>query len=63
MISQEKITEKWKEEHRSTVGFYDRSLKQMQIENRHLSDKVVELKGQVKVMRGETVYDQSKIGT
>ena len=39
MISQEKITEKWKEEHRNTVGFYDRSLKQLQIENRHLSDK------------------------
>lgn len=39
MIQQEKITEKWKEEHRSTVNYYDRSLKQVQIENRHLSDK------------------------
>lgn len=45
MIQQEKITEKWKEEHRSTVAFYDRSLKQTQIENRHLADKVIELKG------------------
>ena len=63
MIQQEKITEKWKEEHRNTVSFYDRSMKQLQIENRHLSDKVVELKGQIKAMRGETVYEQSKIGT
>lgn len=39
MISQEKITEKWKEEHRSTVNYYDRTLKQLQLENRHLSDK------------------------
>ena len=39
MIQQEKITEKWKEEHRNTVSYYDRSLKQLQIENRHLSDK------------------------
>ena len=63
MIQQEKITEKWKEEHRNTVSFYDRSLKQLQIENRHLSDKVVELKGQIKAMRGDTVYEQSKIGS
>ena len=39
MINQEKITEKWKEEHRNTVSYYDRSLKNIQIENRHLSDK------------------------
>lgn len=39
MIHQEKITEKWKEEHRNTVSYYDRTLKQIQIENRHLSDK------------------------
>ena len=38
-------------------------MKQLQIENRHLSDKVVELKGQIKAMRGDTVYEQSKIGT
>lgn len=29
MIQQEKITEKWKEEHRNTVSHYDRSLKQI----------------------------------
>lgn len=45
------------------MSFYDRSLKQLQIENRHLSDKVIELKGQIKAMRGETVYEQSKIGS
>jgi len=39
MVSQEKITEKWKDEHRNTVTFYDRSLNQLKIENRHLSDK------------------------
>ena len=39
IIQQEKITEKWKDEHRNTVSYYDRNLKQLQIENRHLSDK------------------------
>ncbi len=39
MISQEKITEKWKEEHRNTVSYFERNMKQIQIENRHLSDK------------------------
>jgi len=39
MVQQEKITEKWKDEHRATVSYYDRSVKGLQIENRHLSDK------------------------
>ena len=45
MTSQEKITEKWKDEHRNTVAYYERNLKHLQIENRMLSDKVIELKG------------------
>ena len=39
MINQEKITEKWKEEHYNTVGYFERQLKQFQLENRHLSEK------------------------
>lgn len=39
IVSQEKIAEKWKDEHSNTVGFYNRNIKQLQIENRHLSDK------------------------
>lgn len=39
MVHQEKITEKWKEEHYNTVQFFERQLKQTQLENRHLSDK------------------------
>lgn len=39
MIHQEKITEKWKDEHKVTVSYFERSLNQLQIENRHLSDK------------------------
>ena len=35
----EKITEKWKEEHRNTVAYYERNLKNVQIENRTLSEK------------------------
>lgn len=27
MIQQEKITEKWKDEHRTTVSYYDRTVK------------------------------------
>lgn len=56
MIQQEKITEKWKDEHRSTVSYYDRAVKNLQIENRHLSDKVIELKSQMRssVAQGST---------
>ena len=39
MVHQEKITEKWKGEHYNTVQFFERQLKQVQLENRHLSDK------------------------
>jgi len=39
MVHQEKITEKWKAEHYNTVAFFERQLKQIQLENRHLSDK------------------------
>ena len=65
MIHQEKITEKWKEEHRNTVSYYDRMLKQTQIENRHHADKVIELTGQIRAIRGDSsagsiMKDQSR---
>ena len=63
MIKQEQIAEKWKDEHKNTVAYYDRSLKALQIENRHLSDKVVELRGQVRAMRADPVHERPKMGS
>ncbi len=36
--SQEKVTEKWKEEHRRSVQYFERMLAQLQVENRLLQD-------------------------
>ena len=33
MISQEKITEKWKEEHRKSVQYFERVTKHLEVEN------------------------------
>jgi len=38
VVNQEKITEKWKEEHRTTVQFFERAMKNLEVENRHLQD-------------------------
>lgn len=38
MISQEKITEKWKEEHRKSVQYFERAVKHLEIENHNLAD-------------------------
>ena len=39
MAQQEKIVDKWKEEHKQTRSFYDKTLKQLEVENRMLKDK------------------------
>lgn len=38
MINQEKITEKWKDEHRKSVAYFERAVKSLEVENRHLQD-------------------------
>lgn len=48
MINQEKITEKWKEEHRKSVQFFERAIKNLEVENRHLQDQCIELKGKLR---------------
>lgn len=53
MIQQEKIVEKWKTEHKSTCGFFEKSLKGLETENRMLKDKVIKLKSQVAVFKEE----------
>lgn len=45
MMMQEKIAEKWKTEHRQTVEYFERSMKQLKVDNRNLHDKIIELKG------------------
>jgi len=39
MVQQEKITDKWKKEHRQTCDFFEKSLKHLEVENRMLKDK------------------------
>ena len=36
MVQQEKITDKWKKEHRQTCDFFEKSLKHLEVENRML---------------------------
>ena len=45
MMMQEKIAEKWKNEHRSTVDFFERQMKALKVENKSLHEKIIELKG------------------
>jgi len=53
MVQQEKITDKWKGEHAKTVGYFEKTLKHLEVENRMLKDKVIQLKASVSVMREE----------
>jgi hypothetical protein len=39
MMMQERIVEKWKSEHRVTVEHYEKTLKAIKAENRHLNEK------------------------
>ena len=39
MMMQEKIADKWKNEHKDTVVYYEKSLKSIKAENRSLHDK------------------------
>lgn len=38
LIAQEKLTEKWKDEHRKTAQYFERVCKDLEVENRHLQD-------------------------
>ena len=49
MMMQERILEKWKAEHRSTVDHYEKNIKAGKAENRHLSERVIELKGMLRL--------------
>ncbi len=39
MLMQERIVERWKAEHKTTVDHYEKSLKAVKAENRHLHEK------------------------
>jgi hypothetical protein len=49
MIAQEKVTEKWKLEHKKTVEAYETHMKSLTHENKALREKVTELRGQMLV--------------
>ena len=53
MVQQEKITDKWKSEHKRTCDYFEKSLKNLEVENRMLKDKVIQLKSTVSVLREE----------
>jgi hypothetical protein len=38
------MVEKWKTEHKDTVGYFEKTLRSMEVENRILKDKVIKLK-------------------
>ena len=63
MMMQERILEKWKAEHRSTVDHYERTVKGVKAENRHLSERVIELKGMLRLEKennDDNVYEKMK---
>ena len=51
-IRQEKLIERWKEEHRQSQAYYERVLKGLEVENRHLQDQCIELKGRNRALQG-----------
>ena len=53
MVQQEKITDKWKMEHKKTCNYFEKQLKHLEVENRMLKDKVIQLKSTVSVLREE----------
>ena len=53
MVQQEKITDKWKTEHKRTCEHFEKSMKSLEVENRMLKDKLIQLKSTVSVLREE----------
>lgn len=53
MVQQEKISDKWKGEHKKTCEYFEKTVKHMEVENRMLKDKVIQLKSTVSVLREE----------
>lgn len=53
MVRQEKIVDKWKSEHRQTCEYFEKQVKHLEVENRMLKDKVIQLKSTVTVLREE----------
>ena len=54
MMMQERIAEKWKNEHKSTVEFFERQVKNLKVENRNLQEKIIELKGLIRLEKENT---------
>ncbi len=62
-MMQERIVEKWKGEHKSTVDHYEKVLKGIKAENKHLHEKVIELKGMLRLEKennDENLYEKIK---
>jgi septal ring factor EnvC (AmiA/AmiB activator) len=62
MVKQEKIVEKWKNEHKQTVDYFEQQIKHLQVENRLLKDKTIQLKSTITVLREERRADQPEKG-
>lgn len=63
MRMQERMVEKWKTEHKATVEHYEKGLRQARAESRHAQEKVIELKGQLKLEKennDQNLYDKMK---
>ena len=60
MMMQEKIAEKWKVEHRQTVEYFEKQLKAMKVENRNLHEKIIELKGLMRLEKENSDNNRSK---
>ena len=66
MRMQERIVEKWKVEHHQTVEHYEKTLKAAKAECRHLQDKVIELKGMLKIEKennDDNLYEKMRKAT
>ena len=63
MMMQERILEKWKAEHAATVDHYEKTIKAAKADNRHLSEKVIELKGMLRLEKennDDNIYEKMK---
>lgn len=63
MMMQERILEKWKQEHHTTVEHYEKTIKAGKAETRHLSEKVIELKGMLRLEKennDDNIYEKMK---
>lgn len=58
MIAQERIADKWKNEHKKTVAIFEQQMRKFAVENKALKEQIVELKGSLLIEKENTVQNK-----